>query len=41
MKYFQTLEKRMAKKWAKDEDFAKVSNSVRVCGGAYSRLKLQ
>jgi len=24
-KYFQALEKRMAKKWAKDEDFAKVS----------------
>ena len=33
MKYFQALEKRIAKKWAKDEDFAKVS------GGAGS-LKL-
>ena len=27
LKYFQALEKRIAKKWAKDEDFAKVSGS--------------
>jgi len=25
LKYFQALEKRIAKKWAKDGDFAKVS----------------
>ena len=25
LKYFQALERRIAKKWAKDEDFAKVS----------------
>ena len=29
LKYFQALEKRMAKKWAKDEDFAKVSGCLK------------
>ena len=28
LEYFQALEKRIAKKWAKDEDFAKVSDCV-------------
>ncbi len=32
LEYFQALEKRIAKKWAKDEDFAKVSGGlVRIC----------
>ena len=29
LKYFQALEKRMAKKWAKDEGFAKVSGCLK------------
>ena len=28
LKYFQALEKCIAQKWGKDEDFAKVSNGV-------------
>ncbi len=29
LKYFQVLEKRVAKKWAKDEDFTKVSDCLK------------
>ncbi|KIC10180.1 hypothetical protein MCC93_07510 [Morococcus cerebrosus] len=32
MKYFQAFEKRMAKKCAKDEDFAKASGSLKLSG---------